>query len=112
MSERKQQDQDKFIVRLPDGMRDAIKESALRNSRSMNSEIVHALEQYLSPWRNFDPGPDDEGSYDPAEDPNYQPLPPEAREALRAMIDQIKDDAERRFNQWFWAEPNSSGREE
>lgn len=35
--------QDRFIVRLPDGMRDRIKAAAERNGRSMNSEIVEAL---------------------------------------------------------------------
>jgi hypothetical protein len=34
---------DKFIVRLPDGLRDEIKEAAHTNCRSMNSEIVDRL---------------------------------------------------------------------
>ena len=34
---------DKFIVRLPDGMRDRIAEAAKANNRSMNSEIVARL---------------------------------------------------------------------
>lgn len=40
---------DKFIVRLPDGMRDRIKRSADRNGRTMNAEIVVALEQVFPP---------------------------------------------------------------
>jgi predicted HicB family RNase H-like nuclease len=36
---------DKFMLRLPDGWRDLIKEHAARNRRSMNSEIVARLEQ-------------------------------------------------------------------
>lgn len=40
--------QDQFIVRLPDGMRDKIKESAAANNRSMNAEIVNALDMYLA----------------------------------------------------------------
>lgn len=36
---------DKFIVRMPDGMRDRIAEAAKRNHRSMNNEIVHHLAQ-------------------------------------------------------------------
>ena len=36
---------DKVIVRLPDGMRDRIKSAAATNNRSMNAEIVAALEQ-------------------------------------------------------------------
>ncbi|MDQ1831951.1 Arc family DNA-binding protein [Massilia scottii] len=36
--------QDRFIVRLPDGMRDAIAAAAKANGRSMNAEIVSRLE--------------------------------------------------------------------
>ncbi|AZC83942.1 MULTISPECIES: Arc family DNA-binding protein [Pseudomonas] len=36
--------QEKFVVRLPDGMRDKIARQARSNDRSMNSEIVHRLE--------------------------------------------------------------------
>lgn len=39
--------QDQFMIRLPDGMRDRISESANRNGRSMNAEIVQALEQFF-----------------------------------------------------------------
>lgn len=35
----------KFIVRLPDGMRDRIKAAARANGRSMNAEIVFLLER-------------------------------------------------------------------
>jgi hypothetical protein len=50
---------DKFMLRLPDGMRDAIKESAKKNNRSMNAEIVVALEMFLGvtggePLRDYD----------------------------------------------------------
>ncbi len=38
---------DKFVVRLPDGMRDRISEVAQSNHRSMNSEIIQRLEQSL-----------------------------------------------------------------
>lgn len=40
--------QDKFNLRLPDGMKDAIAERAKKNGRSINSEIVQAIEFYLS----------------------------------------------------------------
>lgn len=41
---------DKVIVRLPDGLRDRIKVAAAKNNRSMNAEIVAALEEkYPSP---------------------------------------------------------------
>jgi plasmid stability protein len=37
--------QDKFMLRLPDGMRERIKAKAEENGRSMNSEIVDTLER-------------------------------------------------------------------
>lgn len=36
--------QEQFMLRLPDGMRDRIKAAAEANNRSMNAEIVAALE--------------------------------------------------------------------
>jgi len=36
---------DKFMLRLPDGMRSLIKEQAAGNGRSMNAEIVFRLKQ-------------------------------------------------------------------
>lgn len=47
MSDRTPQNQDKYVLRLPDGMRDRIKAAAARNDRSMNAEIVHALSYWL-----------------------------------------------------------------
>lgn len=46
--------QDRFIVRLPDGMRDRIKAAASHNGRSMNAEIVHALTYWLEIDLPFD----------------------------------------------------------
>lgn len=40
---------DKVIVRLPDGMRDRIREAAENNNRSMNAEIVARLDASLNP---------------------------------------------------------------
>lgn len=34
----------KFVVRLPDGLRDRVREVARENRRSMNSEIVKIIE--------------------------------------------------------------------
>lgn len=47
---------DKFMLRLPDGMRDRIKAAADANGRSMNAEIVATLEEkYPAPrGLNFD----------------------------------------------------------
>lgn len=43
-NETKRQLEEKFVVRLPDGMRERIALQARENTRSMNSEIVHRLE--------------------------------------------------------------------
>ncbi|MEJ8326023.1 Arc family DNA-binding protein [Kosakonia sacchari] len=47
MSDKQVRDYDKFMLRFPDGMRDAIAERAKANGRSMNSEIVQILEDAL-----------------------------------------------------------------
>lgn len=41
--------QDKFVIRLPDGMRDRIKAAAEREGRSMNSQIVQHLRAIYRP---------------------------------------------------------------
>lgn len=41
------QPQDKYVLRLPNGMRDRIKAAAEANNRSMNAEIVARLEATL-----------------------------------------------------------------
>ncbi|KAB5626252.1 Arc family DNA-binding protein [Pseudomonas putida] len=38
---------DKFVVRLPDGMRDQVAKAADADDRSMNSLIVKAIRDYL-----------------------------------------------------------------
>lgn len=43
MASRSRQTADKFMLRLPDGLRDKIKEEAKENLRSMNAEIVLKL---------------------------------------------------------------------
>ncbi|MFV1484527.1 MULTISPECIES: Arc family DNA-binding protein [unclassified Phaeobacter] len=40
---------DQYMLRLPDGMRDRIKEAAASNNRSMNAEIVATLEEKYPP---------------------------------------------------------------
>ena len=47
MSKFPSQEMDRFNVRLPAGMRDAIAERAKRNGRSMNAEIVQILQDAL-----------------------------------------------------------------
>lgn len=39
------QEQDKFMLRLPDGMRARVATSAKANRRSMNSELVYQLQR-------------------------------------------------------------------
>lgn len=41
--------QDKYIIRMPDGLRDRIREKAEANRRSMNAEIVALLEEHYPP---------------------------------------------------------------
>ncbi|BBS32445.1 TPA: Arc family DNA-binding protein [Enterobacter kobei] len=48
MSKFPSQEMDRFNVRLPAGMRDAIADRAKRNGRSMNSEIVDIISSALS----------------------------------------------------------------
>lgn len=49
--------QDKFTVRFPEGMRDKIAEQAKTNNRSMNAEIILALEKYLESQKQNLPEP-------------------------------------------------------
>ena len=46
--------QDKFVIRLPDGLRPEIAAVASRNQRSMNGEIIIRLERSLSLERVLD----------------------------------------------------------
>lgn len=48
-SEYPSEQSDKFLVRLPDGMRDSLKAAAESNNRSMNAEIVSRLEGSFLP---------------------------------------------------------------
>lgn len=41
------QPQDKYVLRMPDGMRDGLKVAASENGRSLNAEIVARLEKSL-----------------------------------------------------------------
>jgi hypothetical protein len=46
--------QERFMVRLPDGMRDQIAEAAKANNRSMNAEIVARLVKSFTPSSNLE----------------------------------------------------------
>jgi hypothetical protein len=39
---------DQFMIRFPPGLRSAIAKRAAKNGRSVNTEIIEAIEQYLS----------------------------------------------------------------
>lgn len=56
MNDAPSQSQDKFIIRLPNGMRERIKIAADANNRSMNAEIVASLREMYP-----EPEPDDAG---------------------------------------------------
>jgi plasmid stability protein len=47
MADKQVKDYDKFNLRFPDGMREAIAERAKRNGRSMNSEIIQILQDAI-----------------------------------------------------------------
>lgn len=45
---RDSREQDKFVLRLPDGLRPRIATAAQDNHRSMNSEIIYHIERSLT----------------------------------------------------------------
>ena len=45
---RDSREQDKFVIRLPDGLRPEIAAVAYRNQRSINGEIINRLERSLA----------------------------------------------------------------
>lgn len=45
---RDSREQDKFVLRLPDGLRPRIASVSQENHRSMNSEIIYRIERYLT----------------------------------------------------------------
>jgi hypothetical protein len=47
-TQRKPQLEDKYVLRLPEGMRERIAELARANSRSMNAEIIARLQSSLA----------------------------------------------------------------
>lgn len=57
-SERIPQLADKYVLRMPEGMRAKITELAKANNRSMNAEIVLMLQQAIDARANGNPGID------------------------------------------------------
>lgn len=81
--------QDQFVVRLPEGLRDQIKIVATKNRRSMNAEVVAALEDHIASSSLIDVSmpftePDQPGD-----------VPVEVREAMLKIIDRIGNDTQR-----------------
>lgn len=104
MNDAPSQSQDKFIVRLPDGMRDSLKRLAEANKRSMNAEIVAALEAHLKrpKFFVFDQGPEPDPSLipdplDPADVPSPD-LSLEAYSLMEQLFQQIREDTEKKIN--------------
>lgn len=50
MPKRPVQSEDKYVLRLPDGMRDRLKAAAEANNRTMNSEIIDRLDWSFDSW--------------------------------------------------------------
>lgn len=50
MSEKPVREYDKFMLRFPDGMRDAVSERAKANGRSMNAEIIQMIEDQMKSY--------------------------------------------------------------
>jgi hypothetical protein len=86
---------DRFIVRMPEGLRDRIAAAAKANSRSMNSEIVATLEEAYPP----EPTIEDVLAYarmlanNFVEAPNYADLRA-LREAMKDVVEQLQHGAE------------------
>ncbi|WP_285295511.1 Arc family DNA-binding protein [Aureimonas altamirensis] len=72
---------DKFMLRLPNGMRDELKAAAAENGRSMNAEIVHRLETSFSATRGITP-----------DHPMVQSVMTMAMHALAASYAEMEDD--------------------
>lgn len=80
MSEKPVKDYDKFMLRLPDGMREAIADLAKKSGRSMNAQIVYILEDYLTPPKVEEM---------PEMDENELQSPDKLQEWLRLLTDKV-----------------------
>ncbi len=81
------QTEDKYVVRFPDGMRDHIAKAAKANNRSMNAEIVSALQNHYQAT-SFDVGaPIKTKSIDEAMELAMDEYTVRQRALLRALFD-------------------------
>lgn len=83
-------DSDKFVLRMPDGMRETIAELARASGRSMNAEIVYRLQ------KTFDDevAPTDSASRQYQRKQKYalqSDMPDEAMQELMARIQEVWD---------------------
>lgn len=60
---------DKYVLRFPDGMRAALKRSAILSGRTLNAELVHRLQATMDGTYGF-------------------PLPPEILKMLKAAVEE------------------------
>ncbi|NKK87564.1 Arc family DNA-binding protein [Rhizobium leguminosarum bv. viciae] len=90
MAERTPQEQDKYVVRFPDGMRDRLKDEAAKNSRSLNAEIIARLEDSFEN-SNRAPSSIDEIAKSAARQLTNAPhIPIKDREAIWSLYETIK----------------------
>lgn len=76
---------DRFIVRMPEGMRDQIAEHAAANHRSMNSEIIARLQASLGAEQSTRTS-NDTGSQEDLLLAAFRKLPSEKRSALLRLL--------------------------
>lgn len=92
---------DKFVIRLPQGLRNQIRELSENNRRSMNSEIIMVLEQYIQQQASDELADTTQArqyanlessapsAADPSElslDEKLKSLPPEKKAALLSLL--------------------------
>lgn len=85
---------EKFVIRLPNGLREQIRSLSEKNRRSMNSEIIMVLENHIRQKfveQMADANPD--GHFRPGErnmelelSKRLENLPPEKKEALLELL--------------------------
>lgn len=85
---------EKFVIRLPNGLRDQIRSLSEKNRRSMNSEIIMVLENHIrqkfmeqiaeaNPDSHFKPG---DRNMELELSRRLENLPPEKKEALLELL--------------------------
>ncbi|HEM7577646.1 TPA: Arc family DNA-binding protein [Serratia marcescens] len=88
MKEKQVKDYDKFMLRFPDGMRDAVADRAKKNGRSMNSEIVQILQDALDLDKQVS---DPDLFVDYRELEGGMPLPESLKKAARKLITSLEE---------------------